>query len=299
MSNNNDNTLMGGLVQSTDVKVQLTGKLVHVPSNFVTTCLYKYHCVGVTSLGDIVLGASISERMQNSMSWMEKYDFVMHYLGNFVFIALLTGVNRFSFFMRVLFAIPVILHHVILLVTIAFFAIPLNRAKNLALIAPTNNRSNIPGSALINDFVTITATESTTYALTDFQRAIVAQASVSGSITVMLYNKIWSAKYVHPGGRLNVFMHVIPFLIAVTSPRSITSLVLAYIIYIIIWYVICYCSKGSPGCFDFLFCPLYCLFACCTPSEKSILARVQDGSTKDAIKLSYIEVGSCPCVKYI
>ena len=295
MSNNNGQ-IMAGHVHSSEVSVELTGRTVHMPSNFVTAFVYKYHCIASTSLGKIILGASISETMQNSMHWMEKFDFFMHYLGCFVFISLLTGVNKFSLVLRAFFAIPVILHHLNLFAVMAFFAIPLNRAKNLALIAPTQSEESINGR--MNEFVTITATQSDTYAMTDFQKAVIAQASKSGTIKLMLYNKAWSAKYVHPGGRLNAFIHFIPFLVAVSAPRNIGGIVAAYFVYLFSWYVILYCSKSVPACFDFLFCPLFCLFAGCTPSEEAILARVQEGSSNEAITLDHIEVGSCGCVKY-
>ena len=296
MSNNDSTHIIAGHVQSSEVNIELTGKTVSMPSNFVTAFLYKYRCVSNTSLGTLILGASISETMQNSMHWMERFDFIMHYLGCFVFISLLTGINKFSLAERVFFAIPVILHHLNLLVVMVFFAIPLNRAKNLALVAPTQSTDPINGS--MNEFVTITATQTDTYAMTDFQKAVVAQASKSGTIKLMLYNKSWSAKYVHPAGRLNAFIHLLPFLIAVTAPRDIGGIVAAYFLYLFIWYVIMYCSKSVPACFDFLFCPLACLFAGCTPSEDAILARVQEGSAKEAIDLEHIELSSCGCVKY-
>eukprot|EP01035_Chromulina_nebulosa_P065657 gene65657-89825_t len=142
--------LVGAAAQSTEVKIELTGQLTKVPGNLISKALYKYNCISKTSLGPLILDATIS--MWSVVAWT---------------VAIL-------FFT---------LHLSTLLCAFIFFVVPLDRAKNLALLVPTKSTENISG--MINEFIKITAAQTSAYALTNFQAAIFAQASMAVEIEMM------------------------------------------------------------------------------------------------------------------
>eukprot|EP01038_Epipyxis_sp_PR26KG_P014996 gene14996-20173_t len=284
-----------------DIKVSLTGRDTTVPGNLVSRSLYRYHCVHKTSLGDLILGASISENMQKSMPLREKFDFFMHYVGCFVLIIILLSISPITeptkptFVVWIVACVLYLLHFLNLVSTIAFFWVPLHRAKNVALLVQLKDMS---GFTHMNEFIKIEVSHTSTYAITDFQAAIIAQANTSGSIQLMVYGKKWSAHYNHFIGILNAFIHFIPFIIVLIDPHNVGGVVGCYIGWYITWSVMLFYSiKFHPQCFDVVLFWFFCVLLCCAPGQKDILDRVQSGKTKSAELLTYMRP-ACSAMEY-
>ena len=281
--------LFGAGVQSTQVHIEFTGQRTLVPCNLVSRSLYKYDCIRKTSLGPLILGAAISTQVQNSIKWVERFDYCMHYIGCPAIIILL--ICSHSTTAWIVASTLFCLHLLTLLWTFTFFVVPLDRAKNMGLAVPTKSKDSI--NNLMNDFITITASQTSAYALTDFQAAIFAQASVGVEIKMMVYNNWWSVWYNHLAGHGNVFIHILPFLLMTTSTSSsvlISTAIFSYLVWYILWRALLY-TTSEPLCWDWL-CFCLCLFTICAPSQKTILDRVQTGKAQPAIPLTYISGNS-------
>eukprot|EP01036_Dinobryon_divergens_P034076 gene34076-44029_t len=205
------NTL-GAALHESEVNVRLTGRPVHVPGNMISKSIYRYHCIRCTSVGSKILGAAISPFTIEWINAREKFDFCMHYLA---LPMLIVAVNLHSDIFWDAVAILFGIHFVNIVAAFMFFAMPIQNAKAIALIFATKDGDNI--GDLMNNFITITASQRSTYVATDEQSAIFLQAQVSGQIEIMLYNQIWSANYNYMVGYLNCFVPFITILVAFGS----------------------------------------------------------------------------------
>ena len=283
-------TVVGASAQSTEVQIELTGVRTNIPGNLVSKSLYKYHCIHKTSLGPLILDATISKWVQNNIRVIEHFDFCMHYVGCPALIVLLICSQSAGAWGVAIFFFT--LHLATLVWAFIFFVVPLDRAKNLALMVPTKSSENI--NNFMNEFIKITASQTSAYALTDFQAAIFAKASIDVEINMMVYNNKWSLEYNHLAGYWNVFIHIMPFLL-MTSGGSFGVLfglaVAGYICGYLTWRVLKFTSF-EPLCWDWL-CFYLCLLTICAPVENTILDRIQSGHAQSATSLTYIRGNRC------
>jgi hypothetical protein len=218
---------------------------------------------------------------------MEYFDYFMHYIGCPALIIALIYTNSNTMLNQLCF-ISFALYAVNLLMALIFFVVPLNRATNVALMFPTSTDDDING--MMNDFLTISISERMTYAVSDYQSAIIAQASYQGEINAMVYNNAWSASYNHSVGYINLLVHFIALLVVMTTSSSskLLGVLLCYFFTWIIWRALKGKFRKCMCCVDFA-CGLFlCVFTTCSPFEQTIAKRVQNVNTTMAKSLDHI-----------
>jgi len=205
-----------------------------------------------------------------------------------------------------------LLHVINLAWTLFYFAVPVHQSRKLALFLWTHSNGEVNDSN--NDFIKISASQRSTYVLTDSQALIFSQAGVRGEIQAMLYNNHFEVKYNRCYGYCEVFLPFPIFLVQICAMLVIlidgpvqdvggvvgftltASLVYYFLYWLLILFLLCLswgcCSCNGPLIAELL--PQAHGHDCCriwdwcTQDKRDVLDLISNGQAREAIRLTYI-----------